>query len=999
MGALLKRKGEPMHRPIIKAASILLAVALSAGIIAAAQGPSSREASASAAQTPGKLDLSGIKPSIKAGGYEAYLSKHQHEAPSVEDVVIEAAAFGKAEGMQVSVLQDYEGEPGKSIRTADSGTVTWEFDVKRAGLYNIRLNMFTEPGKDSDIERELAIDGIVPFSEAKNLVFNRVWKNEKQAFDRDESGNDLTPAQVEEHAWQEIALKDSAGAYEDPFLFYFSAGKHSLSLTSVKEPMVIRQITLSAPSGLKPYEDVASEYERQGIQPASGVFIKAQAEEAKYKSSPSLLPYNDRSNPAVEPFHVSKLRNNAMGGYGWRLPGQWIEWEIDVPQDGLYQIAIKNRQNYLRGLSVLRSIYIDGKLPFKEMQTVAFPYGSAWQMKVVGPDGGEPYLFHLTQGKHRIRMEVTLGDISPILRSVESNILELNAMYRKIISYTGTVPDTFRDYNLEQRIPEMTEVFRKSSEQLESIAKAIEGPSGQSDERTSIIHTVAYQLRDMADKPETVPSRVETFKTNVGALSSWMLTVNEQPLALDYLIVSSPGSKLPEAQAGAWKKLVTGVDAFFASFYEDYDDISNDKSGKNTISVWVTSARDQAQVIKRLVEDQFTPETGIQVNLKLVASDVILPSTVAGKGPDIALQIGNDLPVNYASRSALQDLSAFPDFGEVKDRFHASALVPYEYNGSYYALPEQQTFPMLFYRKDIIEDELHLKVPQTWEDVYEMLPVLQKHNLQFGLPQKPLDSFGNEVSNANIATMPPNPAFAMFLFQNQGQFYKDGGMAVDLDSETGIKEFKQWTDFYVNYKIPISVDFANRFRTGEMPIGIVDYTMYNKLSVFAPEIKGLWSFAPVPGTSGADGKLHREVGSSGSATVMFKGADNKDAAWQFMKWWTSKNTQIAYGRQMEIRMGASARYPTANKEALAQLPWPTQDLRKLQDQMQWVKGIPEVPGGYLTGRNIDNAFRRVVVQGEDPRETMDNYVRAMNEEITLKRKEFNLPTQETRDLP
>jgi hypothetical protein len=263
------------------------------------------------------------------------------------------------------------------------------------------------------------------------------------------------------------------------------------------------------------------------------------------------------------------------------------------------------------------------------MQNVAFPYRSAWQTKVVGPGGGEPYLFHLRQGKHRIRMEVTLGDIAPILRSVESNILELNAMYRKIISYTGTVPDTFRDYNLEQRIPEMTKVFRESSEQLEAIAKAIEGPSGQSDERTSIIHTVAYQLKDMADKPETVPSRVETFKTNVGALSSWMLTVNEQPLALDYLIVSSPGSKLPEAQAGAWKKLVTGVDAFFASFYEDYDDISSDADGKNSVSVWVTSARDQAQVIKRLVEDQFTPQTGIQVNLKLVASDVILPSNDA----------------------------------------------------------------------------------------------------------------------------------------------------------------------------------------------------------------------------------------------------------------------------------------------------------------------------------------------------------------------------------
>ncbi|WP_136604482.1 extracellular solute-binding protein [Paenibacillus dokdonensis] len=982
-----------MHRPIIKAASILLLVSLAAGILTAAQGPSSREASASAVQTPEKLDLSGIKKSLKTGGYEAYLSKHDGAATPSKDVVIEGDHYSQAEGMNVSVLQNYEGMQGQSILTQDAGSVTWDFDIKQAGLYNIRLNIYTEPGKDSDIEREIAIDGAIPFTEAKSLVFNRVWKNEKGSFDQDERGNDLTPNQVEEHLWQEIALKDSTGAYEDPFQFYFSAGKHSLSLTSVKEPLVIRQIKLSAPDVIPSYSEMAAQYSQEGLKSVSDVSIKVQAEQALYKSSPSLLPYNDRSNPAVEPYHVSKLRNNAMGGYAWRLPGQWMEWEVDVPQDGLYQIAIKNRQNYLRGLSVLRSIYIDGELPFKEMQTVTFPYSSAWQMKTIGPGGSEPYLFHLTQGKHRIRMEVTLGDISPILRSVESSILDLNAMYRKIISYTGTVPDTFRDYNLEQRIPEMTKVFRESSEQLYSISKAIEGPSGQSDERTSIINTVAYQLKDMADNPESVPSRVEAFKTNVGALSSWMLTVNEQPLSLDYLIVSSPGSKLPQPEAGAWTKLVSGTESFFASFYENYDDFSSENDSKNSISVWVTSARDQAQVIKRLIDDQFTSKTGIHVNLKLVASDVILPSTVAGKGPDVALQIGNDLPVNYASRSALQDLSSFPDFNTVKEQFNASALVPYEYGGSYYALPEQQTFPMLFYRKDILEDELHLKVPQSWDDVYDMLPVLQKHNLQFGLPQRSLDALGNESSTNNIATMPPSPAFAMFLYQNQGQFYKDGGKAVDLDSETGIQEFKQWTDFYVNYKIPIAVDFANRFRTGEMPIGIVDYTMYNKLSVFAPEIKGLWSFAPVPGTLGSDGKLHHEVGSSGSATVMFKHTTNKDAAWEFMKWWTSKDTQIAYGRQMEIRMGASARYPTANKDALSQLPWPTQDLRKLQDQMQWVRGIPEIPGGYLTGRNIDNAFRRVVVQGEDPRETMDNYVRAMNEEITIKRKEFNLEVE------
>lgn len=980
-----------MRKPIMKVALVLLLLIIAAGLFFSFRGGATRDAADTNSQIPPELDLTSIGGTLKKGGYEEYLSKFTNASSSVENVIIEGENFSKVDGMNTTVLEDYKGRQGKALLTEETGSVSWDVQIKKAGLYNIRMNFYSEAGKSSDIERELKIDGKIPFNEARSFIFNRIWGNEKNTFDRDDRGNDLAPNQVETQLWRNEAFRDSTGFYQDPFLFYFSEGKHTLTLTSVREPLVIDQLILSQEDLTPTYDEIASNYKQDSLNSSKDVFIKLQAEETLYKSTPSLLPYNDRSNPAVEPFHVSKLRNNAMGGFAWRLPGQWIEWEFEVPEDGLYQIALKNRQNFLRGMSSLRTVYIDGEVPFKELKSFPFPYSADWQTQVIGKNNTEPYLFELEKGKHTIRMEVTLGDLSPILRSVESTILELNSMYRTIISYTGTVPDPFRDYNLEQRIPEMTELFSETSERLYNIAKALEGPSGKSDDKTSIINTVAYQLKDMAENPETVPSRVEAYKANVGALSSWMLTINEQPLALDYLIVSSPGAKLPKAKAGQLDKIVTDTEAFLASFYENYDDFSADQDDQKSVTVWVTSARDQAQVIKKLIDDQFTAKTGIHVNLKLVAADVILPSTVAGKGPDVAIQIGSDLPVNYASRNALQNLSEFSDFNTVKLRFNESALVPFEYLGDFYALPETQTFPMLFYRKDILEDELKLEVPQTWDDVYAMLPVLQKNNLQFGLPQKPLDSMGNETANTNIATLPISPALIMFLYQNDGNIFKNGGMSTDLDSEVAMKQFKQWTDFFVNYKIPIAADFANRFRTGEMPIGVVDYTMYNKLNAFAPEIKGLWSFAPVPGTMTPDGKIHREVGSSGSASVMFKGVKDKESAWTFLKWWTEKDTQVAFGRQMEIRMGAAARYPTANKEALAELPWPTQDFRKLEEQMQWARGIPEVPGGYLTGRNIDNAFRRVVVQGEDPRETLENYVRIMNEELTLKRKEFNLP--------
>jgi ABC-type glycerol-3-phosphate transport system substrate-binding protein len=844
------------------------------------------------------------------------------------------------------------------------------------------MKYFTVKGKDSDIERALSIDGETPFNEARSLIFIRIWKDEKCVLDRDARDNELTPKQVEVPMWQETLFKDAQGYYEKPYLFYFSKGKHEITLESIKEPLVIDYLQLTKSENTPTYNDLVNLYNQKGYKPAEGAFLKIQGEAAAYKSTPTLMPYNDRSSPAIEPYHVSKLRINAMGGWTWRMPGQWIEWEIDAPSDGLYQIAVKNRQNYLTDMSSLRALYIDGEIPFQEAKRIGFAYDSRWQMKLLGKDADNPYLFYFTKGKHFFRFEVTLGEIAPVLRTVETSILELNAMYRKVISFTGAVPDAFRDYALDKRIPEMKGVFRKESETLYAIAGMIQGQNGGGNDRSALLNTLAYQLKDMADRPETVPSRIDAFKSNVGALGSWMLMINEQPLSIDYLIVSAPHAKLPSPEATNWAKFQSSLSSFAASFYKNYDDFSSDEDSTKTVSVWVTSGRDQAQILKRLIDDSFTHETGIKVNLKVVSADVLLPSTVSGKGPDIALQVGNELPINFATRNALQDLSVFPDFDQVRKRFNDSAMVPYEYNDKIYALPEQQTFPVLFYRKDIIEDELKLKVPQTWDDVYALIPELQKHNLQFGL---------SDVVATDIVTLPPSPTFAMLLYQHDGQFYKNNDMASGMDEETAIQQFKMWTDLYVNYKLPIQIDFANRFRIGEMPIGIVDYTMYNKLSVYAPEIKGLWGFVPVPGTKNQDGTIRRDVGSGGSASVMFQHAKNKDAAWEFLKWWTSKDTQLGFGREMEVRLGTSARYPTANVEALTLLPWPTQDLNTLMEQMKWAKGIPEVPGGYLTGRNIDNAFRKVVVQGEDPRETMDYYVRYMNEEITANRKDFHLP--------
>lgn len=162
--------------------------------------------------------------------------------------------------------------------------------------------------------------------------------------------------------------------------------------------MAIDYIELYQEEEVPSYADLQASYETRGLKSAAPVMLKVQAEQAASKSSPTLSPISDRSSPSLEPYHVSKIRINAIGGINWKLPGEWIEWEIDVPEDGLYQIALKVKQDQLRGIYATRSLTIDGKVPFKEMKRIRFNYSPSWQTQVLGAGEEQPYQFHLEKG-------------------------------------------------------------------------------------------------------------------------------------------------------------------------------------------------------------------------------------------------------------------------------------------------------------------------------------------------------------------------------------------------------------------------------------------------------------------------------------------------------------------------------------------------------------------------------------------------------------------------
>ncbi len=144
-------------------------------------------------------------------------------------------------------------------------------------------------------------------------------------------------------------------------------------------------------------------------------------------------------------------------------------------------------------------------------------------------------------------------------------------------------------------------------------------------------------------------------------------------------------------------------------------------------------------------------------------------------------------------------------------------------------------------------EELGLEIPQTWDDFINMLPIIQQNNMSAGIP-----------SVYNNANAPDLSSLLDLLFQNGGVLYNGTGESTQIDEEPGVNAFEMHTRFFTHYKLPTIYNFVNRFRSGEMPIGISSYSTYNTLVVFAPEIRGLWDFTMIPGIQKCHG-FFREI--------------------------------------------------------------------------------------------------------------------------------------------
>ncbi len=690
------------------------------------------------------------------------------------------------------------------------------------------------------------------------------------------------------------------------------------------------------------------------------------------------------------------------------------------------------------------------EVPFAEAYQAEFDYNKKWQSSFVSKDDVD-FLFYFEEGvEYTVYFECSLGTLKEYIQRVEISLDKINACYLRILQLTGTDPDENRDYNYIGIMPDVLITLLEEAMELMEVKEGLEELCGTNGSHIATLETIAILLNTMGkDEGIDIAANMTTLKSYLGTLGTWINNSKRSTMMVDSIwivpAVEEDGeivadeSELPKAKAGFFRSLWFEVKSFVSSFFVNYDQMgltTIPDENTLTIDVWLASGRDQSQIWRTMIDahGSFTYNTGTAVSLKLVTGGTLLPSILSRKGPDVYLGLGASDVINYAIRDAVLGISgnvseekmsasdneiftqkyySYRDnkgnvtttteelTGETADfvsntfadaidgNFAHAAMDTVTLLDVSYGVPQTMSFAMMFYRMDVLAN-LGLEVPETWQELLSILPVLQTNNMSIGVSY--IDALDFMIYQAGGS---------MWKYTDESLYDSQyAGARIDLDSSIALETFDFTCRLYSDYSFPVSYDASNRFRTGEMPIIIGGYSgIYNTLTVYATEIEGLWEFCSLPGTKRADGTFNYDSLAGISASVILYGCTGDEllAAWQFVQWQTGEDAQADYGNRMVALIGPSAKYETANLKAIDNLSWTAKEKKAIMNQMDHLSSIVNYPGSYIYVRYTQFAFLDAVNESADPIDALSGYIDAINSEIARKREEFGLWVPESSD--
>jgi len=889
-----------------------------------------------------------------------------------EDVLIVAADNVADIGTSEIVSDTREYAKAASVIDMQLGdTVKLTVKVPETAQYYLGFDYLSYDDSVLPVGLSMMVDGEFPFYECRNLELETTWVQIGET-SVDRYGNEIVMVPDKLIQWETKYLSDGSYRRSLPLCLELEAGTHEIELDVLEGNFLLGGLTLAAPVEIPEYT---------GSQTASGsALIPIQAEEFTYRNDSAVHAIAEYDT-SLDPYEVKDTVLNTIDSDSFTSAGQKVTYSFNVEQAGYYYIGMNYRQSDKTDFPVFFNVEIDGEIPNKEFESYPMEYTNKYKVHTLQDDNMNNLSVYLDKGEHTVSFTISIDNIRHILEELDVIMSQINDLSLEITKVAGTNMDKYRDLKLSRYIPDIEDQLRGYAQQLYDLQDSV--LQYVDDDKVAILSSMsiaAKQLISLAEEPDEIPYRVGELCTSASSanrhLANTVDKLIQNNIAIDRIYIYQEDAKVPK-KPNIFASAGMNVGRFFSSFTDQA--YSTNNTDPDHLQVWVNRSSQYVQIMQKMIDEYFTPKTGIEVDISIMPDQYkLVLANSSGNAPDVATGINYTVPYELAIRGALADMTQFEDFQEVAEPYEEGFFLTATINDSVYAMPETMNFWVLFYRSDIL-DKLGLEVPNTMQDVIDMLPELQMRGLNYYQPVSGMLAMRNFHGTTPL------------IHQYGGSLYSETAQeGTAFGSAEAIDGFTFLTDLFTIYNMPINIDnFYQHFRNGDMPIGVADYAVYNLMTNAAPELKNSWEIALVPGVEQADGTIDRTTCGNAESCVIFNSTlEREKQAWEFVKWWSSTEVQAEFGQTLQITYGSEYMWTTANMEAFMQLPWDSQDKQTIREQMAEVIDVARVPGTYLLEREISNAFNDIVVNGDTAQMRIDKAVKTINREIDRKLEEF-----------
>lgn len=502
---------------------------------------------------------------VGAVSYRNYIENYRYLpllAPYAKEITL-----NEYEAEEKTLLTNELFLEGKAPILLPLSGATWNIEVPQTGLYTIfwEYLYLSDLGEDG---LQILIDGQLPFDEAASLEPSRFSRAETEGRDKPIRSSSLAPTPA--IIWQSRYLGDTSGRSDYPFKFFLTKGRHQITLLPRGGNWYINKLQIET------YQNPPSLAEYRRLHPTellANIDTHIILEGARYN-----YQYGDVDAMVYMDLEADPIREyNALGR--WRKPGNGIIWEFEAPETGYYRVAFRyalgnvplletplGRLNPKGFSHSERLLLIDGKIPYREVETIVFqPTDNGqtintnyWYLysPILSKTENETFYLEvfLTKGKHSLELIPTVKLRLPILDTLD-----------KLINSVGQVEADFRlalgadpNPNLFYPIPEVVNERLRVLIAEVTLAKRQAAAFSRNSQVERGLDSVLSRITTLATLNQ-IDTGHQVEATRIRESLQWMRNYSElMPLSLDSIELYSPRNtkmKVNERNNSFWGKL------------------------------------------------------------------------------------------------------------------------------------------------------------------------------------------------------------------------------------------------------------------------------------------------------------------------------------------------------------------------------------------------------------------------------------------------------------